>query len=239
MGSVALRDRGCALTWWRPCLTSVVQSSDLFPPLKKKKKKWNCRNCDFLPWSVLLPVFCEAVFLSDVTLGRYWGVEPSLWRDPSPADHRRHHHRAGSLPPLWAAGSAHRPPHRTLEPPAGPCASLHLRSQRKTLICEDKTFNTISVEVSFFWSSHTHIGVRYWCTQKEICCANTVNVNQADLCAVSMFFFFFGLNIFHSFQTFPPIMPPLSHIKWLLIRNSAQLDSSPENSIWKLYWHRF
>lgn len=119
----------------------------------------------------LLPVSCETVLHPRVLLGRYWGVEPSLWCDPSSADHRRHHHRAGSLPPLWAAGSTHRPPHRTLEPPAGWCASLHLTSQRKTLICEDKTFNTTSVEVlfCFFWSSHTHIVASHWGTRKEIC----------------------------------------------------------------------
>lgn len=76
---------------------------------------------------------------------RYRGVEPGVRRDPSPAHHRRHHHRAGSLPPLWTPGGAHRPPHCPLKshsaPPAGPCAPLHLNvtHSKDTLISLQNT----------------------------------------------------------------------------------------------------
>lgn len=67
-----------------------MSSSDRGVGLKLIQKVWKHRS----------RVFHQPHCLTVSVYYRYRGVEPGVRCDPSPAHHRRHHHRAGSLPPL-------------------------------------------------------------------------------------------------------------------------------------------
>ena len=88
---------------------------------------------------------------------RYRGVEPSVRRNPSPAYHGRHHHRAGGLPPLRAPGGPHRPPHCPLELTQ---PRLLVRVRHCTLTSHTQRhsshYRTHSCGWIYFWSTHSH-----------------------------------------------------------------------------------